>query len=215
MTCADDPISSALGGEPGGPARRASSRRPGAGRIRVMVCDAHPSYREECLRAIREWPEFKVVCELEDFATLASLDNQWADVLLIDPESLQIDVEDILRWAIMGGPHVLCISRDAPGERIYRALMLGVCGYIDKSCSPRELCDAVAVTARGVNRLGPSALNAIAKELRRRRAEPDRPFMTTRELEVIKLMQRGFSAPEIAEELQLGTATIKTHQRNI
>jgi DNA-binding NarL/FixJ family response regulator len=214
MAGADDPITSVLGGEPVGPLRPASVRGHRAGRIRVIVCDPQPSYREECSRVIREWPEFEVVSELADFWTLASLDNQRADVLLIDPESLQIDVEDILRWA-MGGPHVLCIARDAPDERIYRALLLGVCGYIDKSCSPRELCDAVAVTARGINRLGPGVQTALAKELRRRKVEPERPPMTPQQLEVLKLMQSGLSAPEIAEELNLSTATIKTHQRNI
>jgi two-component system nitrate/nitrite response regulator NarL len=208
----DGPITSACGGEPTPPTKPSSSR--GHGRVRVIICDAHPSYREECARVIREWPEFKMVEELEDFATLAAFDNGGADVLLIDPESLQIDAGDMLAWA-QGGPHVLCISRDAPGERLYRALVLGACGYLDKSCSPRELCDAIAATARGESRLGEGVQAALAKELRMRKRTPDRPLMTPRELEVLRLIARGLSAPDIADTLCLSTATIKTHQSNI
>lgn len=64
-----------------------SSRSHRTPRVRVVVCDGHPMFREGFVRVIREWPEFEVLGALDDFATLASLDRRRADVVLIDPES--------------------------------------------------------------------------------------------------------------------------------
>jgi two-component system nitrate/nitrite response regulator NarL len=184
-------------------------------RVRVIACDAHPLFLEGFVRAIREWPEFEMVDACDDFATLTALDGQRANVLLIDPESLDIDAEEALAWA-QGGPSVLCISMETTSERVYRALTLGVSGYIDKSCSKRELCNAIAATARGEARLGSNVLASLAKAMRMRWAgKPDRPATSSREREVLELMARGLSAPDIATELCLSTATVKTHQSNI
>jgi two-component system nitrate/nitrite response regulator NarL len=126
-----------------------------------------------------------------------------------------IDVVNILALA-QGGPRVLCVSIDPPSEHLYRALTLGVSGYLDKSCSARELCDAIAATARHESRLGRDVLASLAKAMRLRyRGNPDRPSMSPRELEVLRLIAGGDSAPDIARALGLGTATVKAHQTNI
>jgi two-component system, NarL family, nitrate/nitrite response regulator NarL len=192
-----------------------SSRSHRTPRVRVVVCDGHPMFREEFVRVIREWPEFEVLGALDDFATLASLDCRRADVLLIDPESLGIDVADIIGWA-EGGPRILCVSIDPPSEHLYGALTLGVLGYLDKACSARELCDAIAATARHESRLGSHVQAPLAKAMRlRRRGNPDRPYMSPRELDVLRRVACGESAPNIAKALGLSTATVKTHQTNI
>jgi two-component system, NarL family, nitrate/nitrite response regulator NarL len=202
-------------GDPWVDAKPSSASGRGTPRVRVIVCDGHPLFLEGIVLAIRGWPEFEVVATLDDFARLTAFDGRQADVLLIDPESLHIDAEDALIWA-QGGPRILCISMATPGERLYRALTLGVSGYIDKSCSQRELCDAIAATARGEARMGSNVLTSLAKTIRMRwGGKPDRPAPSAREREVLKLMARGLSAPDIATALYLSTATVKTHQSHI
>jgi two-component system, NarL family, nitrate/nitrite response regulator NarL len=205
----------ASGGGPGVGAKRSSASGRGTRHVRVVMCDGHPLFLEAFVRSVREWPEFEVVDAVDDFASLMALDCRSADVLLIDPESLDIDAEDALAWA-QDGPRVLCISMETPSERLYRALTLGVSGYIDKSCSKRELCDAIAATARGEARLGSNVQASLAKAIRiRHGGKPDLPATSPREREVLKLMARGLNAPEIAAALCLSTATVKTHQNHI
>lgn len=87
-------------------------------------------------------------------------------------------------------------------------------GCLGKDCSGREVCDALTAAARGDSVLGTSIQPILAKGRRLRRAG-NREFLTDRELEVLKLMMLDLSAPEIAERLEIGTATVKTHQSHI
>ena len=96
-----------------------------------------------------------------------------------------------------------------------KMLAAGVAGCLGKDCSAREVCHAVNAAARGDGpRLGTSIQPVLAHELRLRRAGT-REFLTERELEVLKLMMEDLSAPEIGERLEIGTATVKTHQSKI
>jgi DNA-binding NarL/FixJ family response regulator len=102
-------------------------------------------------------------------------------------------------------------------EYVYEALRIGASGFLLKDAPSDRLLDAVRVAAGGEALLAPS----ITRRLIERFARSERPApgavpaalaeLTARELDVLRLMARGLSNAEIAEELVLGENTIKTH----
>jgi DNA-binding NarL/FixJ family response regulator len=181
--------------------------------VSVVIADAHPVFRHGLELAVRSWPEFELLHSAADASVLDLLKRDPPSVLLADPTSIRVNDRDLLQAAGERTRLVLITSDPKPAE-IYSGLAAGVAGYLRKDCSPREVCDTLSAASRGDPRIGASVQPLLAKELRLRRAGT-RPFLTQRETEVLKLMARNLSAPQIAEVLEIGTATVKTHQGHI
>jgi two-component system nitrate/nitrite response regulator NarL len=101
---------------------------------------------------------------------------------------------------------------DAPV--VYTAVAGGAAAYLSKEADRQEICDAITAVARGQTIFAPQVQAGIAQEVRMRR-EDDRPALTAREREVLELTAGGRSAPQIAEQLFLSTATVKTHLQRL
>jgi DNA-binding NarL/FixJ family response regulator len=182
--------------------------------VEVAVADGYPLFCEALERAVRSWPEFELLeCCTDPELVLDLLDRVKPPVLLCDPMSLKIPVEELLEHA-GEQTKVVVVTIDPQPQDVYEMLAAGVTGCLGKDCASREVCDALNAAARGDTVLGKSVQPVLAKELRLRR-QSNREFLTERELEVLRLMMRDLSAPEIAEELDIGTATVKTHQSHI
>jgi two-component system nitrate/nitrite response regulator NarL len=97
---------------------------------------------------------------------------------------------------------------------VYSAIAKGAAGYLTKYADARELCDAISAVARGRTVLAPELQTGIAGEIRLR-AVHDRPFLSDREREILKLVAKGVTAPEIGKMLHLSTATVKTHLHHV
>jgi two-component system, NarL family, nitrate/nitrite response regulator NarL len=108
---------------------------------------------------------------------------------------------------------VLIGARPEPGQ-VYAALAAGAAGYLTKDTDARELCDAIAAVARGRTVVAEELQAGIADEIRLR-ARRDRPLMSERERQTLKLIADGLTAPDIARTLHLSTATVKTHLQHI
>jgi DNA-binding NarL/FixJ family response regulator len=105
-------------------------------------------------------------------------------------------------------------------EYVFDALAAGASGFLLKDAPPEQLIAAIQVVAGGDALLAPSITRRLIEEfVRRSPARPGPPpqltGLTARELEVLRLLARGLSNAEIAAELVLGEATIKTHVGNL
>jgi DNA-binding NarL/FixJ family response regulator len=113
------------------------------------------------------------------------------------------------------GPHVLVLTTFDLDEHVYDALRAGAAGFLLKDVRAAQLVDAVRVVAAGEAMIAPAVTRRLIAEFARRapRAEPPAGLdeLTPRELEVLRLLARGLSNAEIARELWLGEATVKTH----
>jgi two-component system nitrate/nitrite response regulator NarL len=189
----------------------------GPPRIRVAVAHRHPLYREAVARAIRLRPELELVSEAGDGRqALAAIAAEAPDVALIDRALTELTAEQVLNAVRRDGlgARVVIIAADPEPELVYSAIAGGAAGYLTKDADARELCDAISAVARGRTVLAPQLQAGIAGEIRLRAAH-DRPFLSDRESEVLKLIADGLTAPEIGRRIHLSTATVKTHLQHL
>jgi DNA-binding NarL/FixJ family response regulator len=118
------------------------------------------------------------------------------------------------------GPKVLILTTFDLDEYVYEALGAGASGFLLKDASGADLIAAVRVVAGGDALLAPSVTRRFIDDFaRRRRHERRSPktvsTLTPRELDVLRLVARGLSNAEIADELTLAEQTVKTHVGNM
>ncbi|MGH2712447.1 MAG: response regulator [Thermoleophilaceae bacterium] len=186
-------------------------------RVRVLAADSHPLYRDAMGRAIRERPELELVAQAADGrGALEAINAEEPDVALVERNLPGLSGEQILNAVDREGldTRVLLISAEPAAGSVYHAIANGAAGYLTKDAGAREICDAITAVARGRTILAPELQAGIAGEIRLR-AVDERPFMSHREQEVLELIARGMTAPEIGRLIHLSTATVKTHLQHI
>jgi DNA-binding NarL/FixJ family response regulator len=109
---------------------------------------------------------------------------------------------------------VMLTTFDA-SEYVYRALRIGASGFLLKDAPSDRLLDAVRVAAAGEALIAPSITRRLVEQFSTAAPDPstvpELRTLTPRELDVLRLVARGLSNQEIAQELVLGQNTIKTH----
>ncbi len=191
--------------------------------IRVMLVDDQEMVRVGFRMILEADDDITVVGEAADGAEAVELvERARPDVVLMDVRMPRMDgieaCERICRPD--GGPatgaRVMMLTTFDLDDYVHAALRAGASGFMLKDAPAEQLVDAIRVVANGDALLAPSVTQALIDEIARRPAgQPDAypgiDDLTDREREVIKLMARGLSNGEIAEQLYLGEATIKTH----
>jgi two-component system, NarL family, nitrate/nitrite response regulator NarL len=182
-------------------------------RVRVLVADDHPVFRDGIVRAIEERTELDLVGVASDGrAALEQISQSEPDVALLDIKMPGLDGAKVLRALQRDAlpTKVLFLSAFGDPALVYEALEGGAAGFLSKDAERTEICEAVQRAARGETVLSPGLENGLAAQIRLR-ARDERPVLTPREREVLALLAEGQSAPDIARELVLSTTTIKTH----
>lgn len=201
------------GTEDGSLAPRSRSRR-----VRVLIADDHPVYREGVARVIARYPEFQLVGQAGGGReALEQIRELKPDVALVDLRLPDIDairvVESLEREGLP--TRVVIVSAYEESATVYRAISSGARAYLPKVCTGETLCGTILAVARGETVIPPALQTGLASELRARRERADDPVLTARELEILRLAADGLSAPEIAERLVVSVTTVKTHLQHI
>jgi two-component system nitrate/nitrite response regulator NarL len=186
-------------------------------RTRVYVADDHPLYREGVVRAVKERPEFELVGSTGDGRkALEDIRQLEPQVAVLDLRMPGLDAIAVTKAIERDGlpTKVLLISASTDTPIVYEAVRAGVYSYISKDAGRREICDAVAAVARGETVLSSEMQGALVAHVRGRE-EQDRALLTPREREMLRYLAKGSSAPQIANDLFLSTATVKTHLANL
>jgi len=193
----------------------AQASKQGRSRVRVLVGDPWPLFRDGLARIVKSRPDFQLVGAVETHEFLGVLAAHRPDVALVDPtEFNDEELEEIFDQIRNNQSRVIFIA-DAPDHRVYEAISQGVLGYLSKDCKASDICDSIAIAARGDDLpLTQASLNALAREMRLRNRD-DRPHLTKREREVLTLLANGYNTPQIAQHIQPASSTIRTHLRNI
>ena len=116
--------------------------------------------------------------------------------------------------------HVVILTTYALDEYVFDALAAGATGFLLKHVPPEELVHGVRIAAGGESLLAPSVTRRLIEEFARQRSPVQASSkamdsLTDREREVLKLLARGLSNLEIASELHVGEATVKTHVAHV
>ena len=112
---------------------------------------------------------------------------------------------------------VVMLTASETDEHLYEAVRLGAAGYLLKSLDAAELFDLLDGVSRGEAALTRAMAARVLKNVARRTANANRgeEALTEREVEVLRLVARGLSNPDIAGQLNITVNTVKVHLRNI
>jgi DNA-binding NarL/FixJ family response regulator len=188
--------------------------------IRVALVDDQAMVRAGFRMILETEPDITVVGEAADGREAVELvERSTPDVVLMDVRMPQMDGIEATRL-ITASDHsarVLILTTFDLDDYVYSALRAGASGFMLKDAPAEQLVNAVRVIASGDALLAPSVTRLLIDEVSRRPAvdaqavAPGLVDLTDREMDVLRLIARGMSNAEIADELYLGEATVKTH----
>jgi DNA-binding NarL/FixJ family response regulator len=186
--------------------------------VRVLIADDQDLVRAGFAMIIGSRDDLEVVGEAGDgLAAVARANALRPDVILMDVRMPRMDgIEATKQLAATGNPaKIIMLTTFDLDEPVFAALRAGASGFLLKDIRPDELADAVRVVARGEALLAPTVtrrlLDRFAGELPGGAPPPALDALSDREIEVLRLVARALSNDEIAEELTLSRATVKTH----
>lgn len=168
-------------------------------------------------RAIQARPEFELSGAAGDGrSALAAIRELRPDIALLDQSLPELDGLDVMRAIAREElpTRVVMLSADSSSALVYDAVTLGAGAFLTKAATLAEICDTVAAVARGETVLAAEVQSGLVRELRER-AQSERPVLSAREAEVLRLVADGRSNPEIASRLYISPSTVKTHVKAV
>lgn len=187
--------------------------------IRVLVVDDHAIIRKGIKAVLDLVPDIDLVGEAENGSQAVKLDQELApDVVLMDLMMPEMDGITAIKEIKKQRPsaRILVLTNFAGEEMIFPAIKAGAVGYHLKDSSPETLIEAIRQVSQGVASLHPSIAKKVLDELHNvgKQRLSDEP-LTQREMEVLRRLAQGRENREIADELVISEATVRTHVSNI
>jgi len=179
--------------------------------ITVLVVDDHPIVRDGLMAIISSEPDLEVVGDVgTGTEAVASYFSLHPTVVLMDLLLPDISGSEAIRRICQksANAQIIVLTTVSGDEEIYRALEAGARGYLLKDMVRRELIQAIREVSAG-KRYIPAQVGArIAENL-------PRPDITSREVEVLKLIASGLRNKEVAYRLAVSEATVNAHVKHI
>ena len=190
--------------------------------IRVLLADDQALVRSGFRLILEARDDLEVVGEAEDGAEAVELARRLdPDVILMDVRMPKLDGVEATRRLTAAGvrARVVILTTFDLDEYVHEAIRAGASGFLLKDVRPAQLVDAVRVVAAGEALLAPTVtrrlLDRFARALPDEKPLPSLEGLTARELEILRLVAGGLSNAEIAEQLVVTEATVKTHVSSV
>ncbi|MCU1626420.1 MAG: DNA-binding response regulator [Pseudonocardia sp.] len=198
-------------------ARPMTAGRSGDPRVRVVVADDHPFFRDGVSRGLVRSGRIEVVAEAGDGrAALDAIRRDGPDVALVDYEMPDVDGLGVVRAVVRDElrTRVLLLSAHTDSAVVFQALQEGAAGYLAKDSRRAAIVEAVLDVAHGRTVVPPELAAGLVGEIRLR-AQSVGPALSERERQVLAAFARGLSIPQVAAELFIGVSTVKTHTQRL
>ncbi len=192
--------------------------------IRVLVADDQALVRGGFRMILEAREDIDVVGEAENGAQAVELTRALQpDVVLMDVRMPEMDGVEATRRIVRSGAaaRVIILTTFDLDQYVYEAIRAGASGFLLKDVQPAQLVEAVRTIAAGDALLAPSVTRRLLDRFAETLPAPDdKPppslaALTSRELDILKLLASGLSNAELAERLVLSETTIKSHVSSI
>jgi DNA-binding NarL/FixJ family response regulator len=179
--------------------------------IRILTVDDHPLLRKGIAALVNTEPDLKLVAEASNGKeAIDAFRTHRPDVTLMDlqmPDMDGLEAINVIRSEFPDA-RVIVLTTYSGDMQVLRALKAGARGYILKGHVHKELLHAIRAVHAGQKRIPPE----IAAELADHATDD---ALTEREIDVLRLIGAGNSNKQIADQLSIGEATVKSHVTNI
>jgi NarL family two-component system response regulator LiaR len=187
--------------------------------IRVLVVDDQTIVRKGIRALLAEIEGIEVIGEAEDGQeAVAQTEALRPDVVLMDLVLPKMDGIEAIRQITAQQPEtrVLALTSFGTDDKVFPAIKAGALGYLLKDSDPEDLVLAIRRVHAGEPSLQPSIARKVLRELGPSPREPRTPEpLSDREAQVLRLVATGMSNQEIADQLNVSEATVRTHVSNI
>lgn len=190
-------------------------------KIRVLITDDQAIVRKGIQALLATEAHIEVIGEAENGKEAIRLvEKLKPDVILMDlqmPEMGGIEAIGHITGS-KPGARILVLTSFATDDKVFPAIKAGALGYLLKDSSPEELIQAIQQVYRGESSLHPTIARKVLQELSRPLAPEQKPTddpLTEREVDVLRLVARGMGNQQIADQLIISEATVRTHVSNI
>jgi two-component system response regulator NreC len=193
-------------------------------KIRILLADDHPLIRSGISTLLQSYKDFEIVGEAQDGEEAVEKTKVLKpDVLIIDLSMPKLS--GIEATGIITKKHpdvkVLVLTMHENEEYVYQILKSGAGGYVLKSAGKEELSAAIRAVAKGEKFFSPRVSEIMAQSYVRRKeggetsSKGEMIPLTRREKEILRLVVKGFTNQQIADQLCISPRTVDTHRTNI
>jgi DNA-binding NarL/FixJ family response regulator len=190
-------------------------------RLRVMVVDDHPMWREAVARDLEDAGFSVVATASTGTEAITRFTATRPQVVVLDLQIPPPSGVEVTATVLQQDPSARVLILSASGEQddVLEAVKAGATGYLVKSASRSELLDAVRRVSVGDSVFTPGLAGLVLGEFRRMAQDPEPATppgeqLTERETEVLKMVAKGMSYKQIAERLVLSHRTVQNHVQN-
>ena len=188
-------------------------------KIKVMIADDHPVVRKGIRTLIESEPDMELIGEAVDGANAVELaDELDVDIILMDLLMPVKDGIEAIKEIKAKKPdiRILVLTSYADDDKVLPAIRAGALGYLLKVSDPEELVQAIREIYRGEPSLHPSIARKLVLNLSESKHKaPLTELLTEREVDVLKLVSKGLSNKDIAQELFISVSTTRSYVTTI
>jgi DNA-binding NarL/FixJ family response regulator len=187
--------------------------------IKILIVDDHPVVREGIGAMLKHEPDFKIVGEAANgLEALEQARELSPDVILMDLRMPEMDgVEAITKIKeVKPETKFIILTTYSDDEYIFKGIAAGARAYLLKDAPREELFKAIRAVYRGESLIQPVVASRVLDKLAElSRKNPGAETLSERKVEVLRLMAKGVSNSNIADELSITQSTVKTHITSI
>ena len=195
------------------------TEQPDAGEIRVVVVDDHSIVRKGICALLATEKRIQVIGEAANGREAVDLAKALClDVMLMDIVMPEMDGLEAIRRINEQQPEIriLVLTSFSSVDMVLPAIRAGALGYLLKDSGPQELVHAIQEVNCGNSSLHPAIARKLLQEISQPSTlSPGVDSLTEREIAVLKLVAQGFSNRDIAHELTVSEATVRTHVSHV